>query len=176
MESELAIGKDQNTPVPTSQRLTDETLSLLDLVRLGAIKPERRDEIEYRTERCVARLRSLLRDEVLVRLRPRVRKAGSVWLHHEGKERNLWGDVLAVGPGRWEQLRFGDVLKWKLIPTEVRPGDLVRLVSLRLTFLEDFGDDGAILLVSEEYVAGVLEEESDAAPQASLHIPDASAR
>jgi co-chaperonin GroES (HSP10) len=139
---------------------TDSLDTIHDLVRRKVITSERRDEIEERTDRCLAKFKRLMRDEVLVRLRPRRRMVGSIFLPLDGKERNLVADVLAVGPGRREQRRLGDVLVWKFRPTEVKPGDVVRLHCLQIKFLEDFGDDGAILLVTEEVIAGVFEEEA----------------
>lgn len=89
-------------------------------------------------------------DQVLVRLDARETRRGSLMLPMLGKERNLWGTVLAAGPGKISR-------QGVRLPLEVRSGDRVRLLRMSLQILRDDGDDGATVLVPEELIGGVLE-------------------
>lgn len=120
----------------------------------------------------------LLGDRVLVKLeRPMKQRDlgdGKVLFYPEGshgssEEIQVWGTVLAVGPGRWAKRKDGTELGFR-IPMEVKPGDRINVVWY-LTKVETnkalqalLGEDTLIVTPNDIIAVEPLDVESAAQP------------
>lgn len=101
-------------------------------------------------------------NKVLVRLDPpRLKVSGGiVILADNATERPLVGTVISVGPGKTDK-------KGRIVPMEVKVGDRVALPSHRGTGVRIGAEEnkkfwGGHTVIEEEYILGIVEDESRA--------------
>lgn len=91
-----------------------------------------------------------LHNNVLVkRAKSEEKTAGGLIIPTNATEKSREAEVLAVGPGRVTYIG-------KLIPVEVKPGDIVLLEKNVRSEVKLDGED--LLLISEDDIVGVLEK------------------
>ena len=76
---------------------------------------------------------------------------GSIIVPDMGKEKNIIGDVLSVGPGK------RSLLNGEFIPTTIKVGDRVILPQVGITKLED--GDGELIACDEGKVLAIAQKE-----------------
>src|SRR3970040_939371 len=90
-----------------------------------------------------------LHDRVVVRrLEEDTKTAGGIIIPDTAKEKPMQGEVIAVGPGGRDE-------SGKLIPIELRPGDLLLVGKWSGTDVKLNGEE--LLIVKESDVLGVIE-------------------
>jgi len=95
-----------------------------------------------------------LHDRVVVRrIEAEQKSAGGIIIPDTAKEKPQQGEVLAVGPGARDE-------QGKLIPLDVKPGDVVLFGKWSGTEVKIDGEE--LLILKESDIMGVLEKEAKA--------------
>ncbi len=95
-----------------------------------------------------------LHDRVVVRrIEAEQKSAGGIIIPDTAKEKPQEGEVLAVGPGTRDD-------QGRLIPLEVKPGDIVLFGKWSGTEVKIDGEE--LLIMKESDIMGVLEKEAKA--------------
>ena len=90
-----------------------------------------------------------LGNRVLVRRSEAQTSKGGILLPETAKEKPRQGEVLSVGPGKHDD-------KGNLKALEVKAGDLVLFSSYAGTEVKTDGEDGELLILSEDDILGIL--------------------